>query len=773
MEHLVFDSATEASQVLARLKLVGELAKIKASLQGMGDSDTLQRLKLAARANQIRIELGSIQGELSPAADDDGLSDDPNAENYRYKDTGYIANSRKEQAASLIANARKSGRRLRFTDIDFDAIEQNPRQAKDLVVKVNLFGKTDWQALQNSGMEPGAGFLIEKIYASIAPEPAQDTPQARRDYAIGLEAIRDRLQDKKTVAEVLDVLSEIRDELNGVVLNSDEAEQYELLTDEMRVLGDKRRTLDESSKSAYDDAQETRAALYAIRRVVEQRKSRGWSVSAEQEREVAEAKARDDEAWARFGEMRAEINPQIDELRKQTQAMYSRRDDMMRSAKARNLFGNQTTRSWLTFGSRFFALLHYRTHSGSAAFAGHVTNAKVGKIKDWAWADKETSAQPKDATKQEVNFQLRVADKFERRGGKAVAANSTQALKEMLGLRDVQSGNWVLKDPNSAKFHVEQTAGAMSDMADMLGIEVSALGLGGRLGMAFGARGTGGKNAARAHYEPVHRVINLTKMGGGGCLGHEVFHAIDNILHNLVKQDVDGGGKGDFVTLNPDLLPPGEVQTAVRALREAMLTGDRRMPETIEFDAKDIRVARANIDNPRTGVAKVIKAAGGQEAAVLAVDDYFRGKERMYRPKDIRDWRRLAAAYYAGDGQTQASLKTGRPVSSFAAEAAVLDGGQYGKYWSGAEEMAARAFQAWLEDRMAAQDRRNDYLSVFADNKFHIDPLTGTEWKPYPEGEERERINAAFDRFWETVRAAKVFETAAGNKPLLDSIFGA
>ena len=47
----------------------------------------------------------------------------------------------------------------------------------------------------------------------------------------------------------------------------------------------------------------------------------------------------------------------------------------------------------------------------------------------------------------------------------------------------------------------------------------------GSLGLAFGARGVGGKNAALAHYEPDTKVINLTKYGGAGCVAHEWFHA--------------------------------------------------------------------------------------------------------------------------------------------------------------------------------------------------------------------------------------------------------
>ena len=53
LNRIAFDSAVGKGGVLARLKLVGELARVKA---GLKDADNaLARLKLAARANQIRV----------------------------------------------------------------------------------------------------------------------------------------------------------------------------------------------------------------------------------------------------------------------------------------------------------------------------------------------------------------------------------------------------------------------------------------------------------------------------------------------------------------------------------------------------------------------------------------------------------------------------------------------------------------------------------------------------------------------------------------------
>ena len=66
------------------------------------------------------------------------------------------------------------------------------------------------------------------------------------------------------------------------------------------------------------------------------------------------------------------------------------------------------------------------------------------------------------------------------------------------------------------------------DLAMVCGVSPKALSLGGKLAMAFGARGVGKFNA---HYEPDKVVINLTKTKGAGSLAHEWFHAIDNYFN--------------------------------------------------------------------------------------------------------------------------------------------------------------------------------------------------------------------------------------------------
>ena len=97
---------------------------------------------------------------------------------------------------------------------------------------------------------------------------------------------------------------------------------------------------------------------------------------------------------------------------------------------------------------------------------------------------------------------------------------------ERFRFRGVQFGNWV--GTGRRESDLTEASQALTDLALALDWPVSALALNGRLGLAFGARGQGGKNAAKAHYEPDTRVIALSKPAGPGSLAHEWFHGFDH-----------------------------------------------------------------------------------------------------------------------------------------------------------------------------------------------------------------------------------------------------
>ena len=87
---------------------------------------------------------------------------------------------------------------------------------------------------------------------------------------------------------------------------------------------------------------------------------------------------------------------------------------------------------------------------------------------------------------------------------------------------------------------------AMRDLGWILGIEKERMFLDGHLALAFGARGRGGINAACAHFESNHSVINLTRRAGAGSLAHEWWHALDaHIAPAGGAQPEQGYGRAD------------------------------------------------------------------------------------------------------------------------------------------------------------------------------------------------------------------------------------
>jgi hypothetical protein len=158
----------------------------------------------------------------------------------------------------------------------------------------------------------------------------------------------------------------------------------------------------------------------------------------------------------------------------------------------------------------------------------------------------------------------------EREGPERSADNVTPSIfGDAFGFRGVEFGNWV--DQGKRQKDLNQAYDSLMDLAEALDIPPKALSLNGQLGLAFGARGKGGKNPAAAHYEPGTVVINLTKKAGSGSLAHEWWHALDNYFG---KQR----NKTDFITDSPYSLPNEEIRPemarAFKAVRDVINDSD-------------------------------------------------------------------------------------------------------------------------------------------------------------------------------------------------------
>lgn len=96
----------------------------------------------------------------------------------------------------------------------------------------------------------------------------------------------------------------------------------------------------------------------------------------------------------------------------------------------------------------------------------------------------------------------------------------------------IEFGNW-MNQSDRLNFLYASTV-TFTDMAKVLKVPFSKIGLNGQLALALGARGNGG--GAMAHYEPGQIVINLTKTGGKGSLIHEWAHAFDHYINYIFSK---------------------------------------------------------------------------------------------------------------------------------------------------------------------------------------------------------------------------------------------
>lgn len=344
-------------------------------------------------------------------------------------------------------------------------------------------------------------------------------------------------------------------------------------------------------------------------------------------------------------------------------------------------------------GRRRTPLQIYKDRDDGKIFIGFKGHAGVIRLKagfDTAQAAREYMAESADDLQAEIDRMRdgpneRRAENRTRKGPERREEDVTpEKFQEAFGFRGVQFGNYV--EGGRRQKDLNEAFDALMDMAETLGIPSRALSLDGKLGLAFGARGHGGRRAAAAHYEPGQIAINLTKNAGPGSLAHEWLHALDDYFG---RQDA-GGGTG----------------------------GGRFMTDRAKADA-EARDARPEV---------------------------------------------FAAFQQVRDAITGASV-TGRSLKA--------DEARSKPYWATTIELAARSFEKYIIDRMAARNIENDYLA-------NIDEASGV----YPStGEmESEGIRDAFDRLFNTVEAREgeggrvglydIAETAARADAFTDAVYG-
>lgn len=344
---------------------------------------------------------------------------------------------------------------------------------------------------------------------------------------------------------------------------------------------------------------------------------------------------------------------------------------------------------------------------------------------------------------------------------------SSDKLKETFGFKGVNFGNWMKGEGNTAErqLHLNHAYDSMHDLAELLNVPPKAVSLDGMLGVAIGAQGSG---HYAAHFVPGLNEINLTRTSGAGSLAHEWAHALD---HYFATQAGLATRSEPFLTehVGPGRTLSGvrpEIANAFRAIVQAM---NRRHETPEQVDARMI-ASKAATDKRVTGwlssikrdfvAAKVdpekfdaiaadiknLKLGDGKVAAgKLSLDPKVEELRQLYKDAtgkaySLDDIKGLQAnvdhaAYMASEEAAERSRVPQETGTQYAKDAAELDAGKGGKqYWSTNLEKFARAFDAYISDKLEAAARKNTYLSH-----------AGRDNETVPRGAERVAIDKAFD----------------------------
>lgn len=315
-------------------------------------------------------------------------------------------------------------------------------------------------------------------------------------------------------------------------------------------------------------------------------------------------------------------------------------------------------------------------------------------------------------------------------------------------------GNWL--NDNDRQYSLDYGYDAFYDLALALDIPSEAISMGGELSIAFGARGSGN---AMAHYEPLRQVINLTKTKGAGSLAHEYGHAIDYIIGSKVNKN----SKSLLQTYMFGSIP--EVKKLVDTMLYSEVNGDERkkhfekefqkykeicfkwitseLSDDVSQEIKDEAESIADDMCREKGMS--FDMVDGFTCPVLL--DFLKSNSGTSKHKNTVIEACKAASYAASrmkclENNTSFKINT-RYYENSKKFADIYSKDSHG-YWDSKEEMFARAFACYVEDKLAALDITDDYLCGHADTCVTYDDDMNII-PAYPQGEERKRINKAFD----------------------------
>jgi hypothetical protein len=633
-------------------------------------------------------------------------------ESKKFKDAGTrVGGSKKEMAAIRVLTAD-------------DITKLDNATAYKVVTKERILPDIDAEAEKANGVESGAAYLKKKLREALMAKPL-NSPEDRKKYIETIPKVFEKIDACKTIEELRSIGNDYFDIWHSFRSNKVQAFLKDDKNNELSsVLGKEFCNLiarnSDSAKEHWSNAklmspmsQEESDERY---KQYEEARKNGLEVNKKRMDEYTP------EQWERY--FRNDPATTFSFSRKQLNETQKKSPEKYQEAIKKHI-ENEYKRNV----DRNEILPYEKWLSQNQRYAPREAN--------WDWAN------PKDKKAiQKVKDELQIHDSpplafIKRTNGREVKASdiTPEAIKSKYGFASVQFGHYV-KD-NEAKEHVRHFIESMNDLEDALGIDIKKMNQLSGLSIAFGARG-GGK--ALAHYEPMAKIINITKSNGDGSIAHELFHNIDHLLAGMKegtrkeKVYLSQQQLGGYVrNRENDAIHRTPIHQAMQGVMDAIKSGSyeatanfqpgenkntygsiRKMFEDKGFEyTKDYLLHRYSLEPKEAGNAI----------------DYFKYLATLSKkPLEIK-YDTKQTKFYTG-------------AKSFKSD-----------YWQREPELLARAAEAYVQDRVMGKGMYNNYLVAGnniqqPDMKYEGGMLEAT----YPQGEERIKINEAFDKL---IQAAK------------------
>jgi len=608
-----------------------------------------------------------------------------------------VAEGKIVDVGEKVGLARKDIAALRR--IDFEALEKDPAVAYKLTTKAAVFGEFTSASAESdkaAGVHPRVSWFKREILKSVISRPT-DSKEARDAYHRGSKMLSEAFSRMKTVDDLQSWMKEWADRVAG-------------------------------SRRVYLSPAVSRLARTYLGGKGEYLTAEDLGMSASEYAE-AKLKLRGGVGVGTTTDGRAYViendESQKTEYTEVTHAMGRRFAELIGIATKK--------RAWQKDGDfTMYPNYSYGTNAQRAAIKQ--VRVDVPTDDSWGWhsaepAEKKPEGPALTQTKtgvQEFTWHRNLGA-VERKGlpSRKEGTDGTALLKSF-GLRGVEYGNWA--SDTERQWHTDMAFASLHDLADVLGITPDQLAVKGRLALAFGARGTGGKRPAAAHYEPVKRVINLTKLSGNGSLAHEWGHFLDNMIAHSYNPEsgkplwVSDGSSGKNV--------PPEITKAFRDV----------MNEIKEEPVTPERVSEIKMQRMKWSAEL---SALKTEASLLAYK-----KDPESREKYLQTINKHNDLVRKINALPRPSLRN--TISSQFYEQAKANG----KYWADDKELFARCFESFVESKMHEKGQRSSYL---VDGTLDA----GAPGVYLPHGDpHRTRINAAMEKLFAVLRSHDQFNKA-------------